>query len=74
MAYCHQPCDSYFVESHQGREKRFLDQLRARERHVKQQKQLEIADQLSLLASYEYKWDILQQMEIMEVKPFTIKC
>ena len=67
MAYHQQTCDSYFVESHDDREKRFRDELRERERFAKSQTQLAIAEELSQLASQEYLADILQHMEDMEV-------
>ena len=54
MAYYKQPCDSYFVESHDD--------------HVKRQTQLAIAEDLSQLAIYEYGDCIQQHMEDMEVK------
>ena len=68
MAYYQQPCDSYFVESHDNREKRIRDELREREKHAKIHTQLAIAEELSQLASYEYRDDILLQMENMEVR------
>ena len=69
MAYYHKPCDSYFVESHEDEEKRFVEQLRERDRRQKRQTQLEIAEELSQLTSFEYRDDVLQHMETMEVKP-----
>ena len=68
MAYYHKQCDSYFVESHEDEERRFLGQLRERDRRQKWQTQLEIAEELSQLTSCEYRDDILQHMETMEVK------
>lgn len=68
MAYYQQTCDSYFVESHEDREKRFRDEVRARERFAKRQTQLAIAEELSQLASQEYESEILHHMEAMEVK------
>lgn len=65
MSSFRQPCNSYFVESHDGRMLR--DELRERERHVKRQTQLAIAEELSQLASAEYRGDILAHMESMEV-------
>lgn len=69
MAYYQNQCDSYFVESHEGEENRFLEQLRERDRRQKWQTQLEIAEELSQLTSCEYRDDVLQHMETMEVKP-----
>ena len=71
MAYYKQTCDSYFVESHDDREKRFRDELRERERFEKRQTQLAIAEELSQLASEEYLADTLAHMEDMEVKRLT---
>lgn len=67
MAYYQQPCDSYFVESHDDRETRYRQQMRERESHTKRQMQLAIADELSQQASYEYRSQILEHMEMMEV-------
>ena len=69
MAYYQNQCDSYFVESHVDEENRFLEQLRERDRRQKWQAQLEIAEELSQLTSCEYRDDVLQHMETMEVKP-----
>lgn len=68
MAYYQQPCDSYFVESHDDHESRFRDEMREHERLAKRQTQIGIAEELSQLASYEYRDDILKQMEKMEVR------
>lgn len=68
MAYYHQPCDSYFVESHEDRELRFRDEFREREKFAKRQTQLAIAEELSQLASHAYKSAHLQHMVNMEVK------
>lgn len=68
MEYYRQSCNSYFVESHDDREKRFRDELRERELHAKRETQLAIAEELSELASYEYRDDILEHMGRMEVK------
>ena len=67
MAYYVQPCDSYFVESHESQERIIRDGVRERERLRKQHTQAAIAEELSLLASDEYRDDILQHMERMEV-------
>ena len=68
MAYYHNQCDSYFVESHEDQEKGFRDGLRERERRQKWETQLAIAEDLSQLTSCEYRDDVLQHMETMEVK------
>ena len=68
MAYSQYTCDSYFVESHEDREKRFRDEIRERERFAKRQTQYAIAEELSQLASQEYLTDVLQHMEDMEVE------
>ena len=68
MAYYHNQCDSYFVESHEDQEKRFKEELRERDRRQKWQTQLAIAEELSQLTSCEYRDDVLQHMETMEVK------
>ena len=67
MAFYQQPCDSYFVEFHDDREKRFREDLRKRERLAKHQTQIAIEEELSQLVSYEYRDDVVQQMEHMEV-------
>ena len=67
MAYYAQPCDSYFVESHNDQERLIRDGIRQRERQKKQQTQAAIAEELSLLTSDEYREDVLQHMEQMEV-------
>ena len=68
MAYYQQPCDSYFVENHDDHEKRLREEMRERENFGKRQTQLAIAEELSQLASYEYRDDVLSHMEHMEVK------
>lgn len=68
MAYYRNQCDSYFVESHEDQEKRFREELRERDRRQKWQTQLAIAEDLSQLISCEYRDDVLQHMETMEVK------
>ena len=70
MAYYPHQCDSYFVESHDDRERRFRDDIREQERQAKRQMQVAIAEQLSDIASQEYREDHLRQMEQMEVKCF----
>ena len=56
------------MESHDDRETRFRQEMRERESHAKRQTQLAIAEELSQLASYEYRDQILEHMEMMEVK------
>ena len=68
MAYYPQRCDSYFVEAHDDRERRYRDELREQERLAKRQMQIAIAEQLSDIASQEYRDDHLRQMEKLEVK------
>ena len=68
MAYYAQPGDSYFVESHENQERAIRGGLRERERLRKQQTQEAIAEELSSLTSDEYRDDILQHMENMEVR------
>ena len=68
MAYCHNQCDSYFVESHADQDKRYGEELRERERRQKWETQLAIAEDLSQLTSCEYRDDVLRHMEMMEVK------
>ena len=68
MAYYQQTCDSYFVENHDDKEMRFREEMRERENFDKRQTQLAIAEELSQLASYEYRDDVLSHMEDMEVK------
>ena len=68
MAHYHSLCDSYFVESHEDQELRFREELRERDRRRKWERQLNIAEELSQLASREYRDDVLQHMEMMEVK------
>ena len=74
MAYYPQPCDSYFVESHDTRDRRFRDQIREQERQAKRQTQVAIAEQLSDIASQEYRDDHLQQMEKLEVNYHDLSC
>ena len=68
MAYLQGSCDSYFVESHEERGRSYREALRERERHVKRQTQLAIAEELSQIASVEYYQDVLEHMEAMEVR------
>ncbi|KAG8533033.1 uncharacterized protein KY384_001816 [Bacidia gigantensis] len=66
MAYYPQPCDTFFVESHDDRGRRYRDEMREQERQAKRQIQLTIAEQLSEIASHEYRYDHLIQMEKLE--------
>ena len=68
MVHYPQPCDSYFVESHDGRERRFRDEMREHDRQAKRQTQVALAEQLSNIASHEYRDDHLRHMEQMEVR------
>lgn len=68
MAYYHNRCDSYFVQSHEDQDKRLREELRERDMRQKWQTQLAIAEDLSQLTSCEYRDDILQHMETMEVR------
>ena len=74
MAYFNHQCDSYFVESHETQERRFREELRERERRQKWQTQLAIAEEISQLTSCEYRDDVLEHMEIMEVKRLDAYC
>lgn len=67
MAYYTEPCDSYFVESHDDQARAIRDGIRQREKKKNRQTQAAIADELSLLTSNEFREDILQHMERMEV-------
>ena len=73
MAYYPNRCDSYFVESHEDQEKRFREELRERDRRQKWQTQLAIAEDLSQQTSCEYRDDVLQHMELMEVKRLEVQ-
>ena len=66
MAY-YGHCESYFVEGHEGTERRYRDEIRERERFANQQIQYELGADLSKLTSYEYGPEILQEMEKVEV-------
>ena len=72
MAYYPQPCDSYFIESYDERGRFYRDEMRDRERQAKRQKQNAIADQLSSIATQEFREDHLRQMEMLEVKSLAI--
>ena len=68
MASHQATCDSYFVESHDDPGRIFRQDAKERERHVKRQTQLFIAEQMSRMASEEYREDVLKHMEKMEVR------
>ena len=68
MAYVQGSCDGYFVESHDDRGRLYREALLERERHVKRQTQLAIAEELSQIVSVEYYQDVLEHMESMEVR------
>lgn len=68
MAYYPQPCDSYFVESQDRYQQRLRDERRESARLEKQQRQIAIAEELSQKVSNEYRHDVLQHMEMMEVR------
>ena len=67
MALYRARCDSFFVEDPEENQRRLREEMREREKFAKQQTQRAIADDLSRLASYEYREDILEQMEKIEV-------
>ena len=72
MAYQYQICDSYFVLSGADhREMARKENANAYEKHQKEQRQLELAQELSELANEEYGLDILNHMEEQEVSKFT---
>jgi len=68
MAYYAQPCDSYFVESHEDNARRYRDEWREHDRQAKQHVQIAIAEDLSVGLSSEYRDDVQQHMEKMEVR------
>lgn len=67
MAYCHQSYDDYFVEPCDDRGRSFPGDVRLEEQQRKREIQFAIAEDLSQLASEEYRDDILIHMEKMEV-------
>ena len=78
MAYFSQPRGSYFDDSHDAQERiirdgireqeRIIrDGIREQERQLKRRKQAAIAEELSMIASDEYREDHLEHMESMEV-------
>ena len=68
MAYFSQPRGSYFDDSHDAQERIMRDGIREQERQLKRRKQAAIAEELSMIASDEYRDDHLEHMESMEVK------
>lgn len=68
MAYYSRPCESYFVESHEDHERLFREKCVQEHEHRNREVQFAIAEELSQLASEEYRDDILTHMEKMEVK------
>lgn len=67
MAYCHQSYDDHFVEPYDDRGRSYRGTARLEEQQRKREIQFEIAEELSQLASDEYRDDILIHMEKMEV-------
>lgn len=68
MAYLKQGCDAYYFESHEEHERMFRDRYKRGEQQKNQEIQGIIAEDLSQLASAEYRDDILKHMEKMEVR------
>lgn len=68
MAYCHPLYDDFFVEPCDDRGRSFRGSARLEEQQRKREIQFEIAEELSQLASDEYRDDILMHMEKMEVR------
>ena len=69
MAYMKPNCDIHFFEPHEEHEKIFRDRYRKGEQQRNREIQAIIAEDLSQLASAEYRDDILKHMEKMEVRP-----
>ncbi len=68
MAYFHRPCESYFVESHDDhRIRSYESERRERKKQTDLYTQNAIASELSQLVSEDYRDDIVQHMEKMEV-------
>lgn len=67
MAYCHQSYDGCYVESCDDRERLSRGNARLEEQQRNREIQLDIAEELSQLASDEYRDDILMHMETTEV-------
>lgn len=62
-----QPCDSYFVESHDEGLYAARADARERARQFARERQLLIAEELSRTTCEEYQTDVLKHMEHMEV-------
>lgn len=67
MAYFHRPCESYFVETHDDHVRSYEAERRERKRQADLYTQSAIATELSQLVSEDYREDIIQHMEKMEV-------
>lgn len=74
MAYFSQPRGSYFDDSHDGQDRVMRDGIREQERQLKRRKQAAIAEELSMIASDEYREDHLEHMESMEVNLSDAPC
>lgn len=70
MAYFHRPCESYFVETHDDHVRSYEAERRERKRQADLYTQSAIATELSQLVSEDYREDIVQHMEKMEVSSF----
>lgn len=68
MAYINQTYNTYFFESHEEHERMFRERYRKGEQQKNREIQAIIAEDLSQLASAEYRDDILKHMEQMEVR------
>ena len=68
MAYFGQPRGCYFDSSHDDQAGLIRDGIREQEKQLKRQKQADIAEELSMITSDEYREDHLEHMEAMEVK------
>ena len=67
MAYYHRTEDPFY-ERVDDLGRIYREDAKEIERHVKRQRQLAIADELSHQATEEYSEDVLRHMETMEVK------
>ena len=74
MAYYSQHRGNYFDDSHDDQERIMRDGIREQERQLKRRKQAAIAEELSMIASDEYREDHLEHMESMEVKLSGVPC
>ena len=68
MAYFSQPRGSYFDDSHNDQDRIMRDGIREQERQLKRRKQAVLAEELSMIASDEYRENHLEHMESMEVR------